>query len=61
MLRLISHADLPPAGCGPGGKVKGYEGHDGLEEAVGKPEGAEGRQDHHDGHNDEVDIVLFHG
>lgn len=46
---------------GDDGKVKGYEGHDGLEEAIGKPEGAEGRQDHHDGHNDEVDIVLFHG
>ena len=28
---------------GDDGKVKGYEGHDGLEEAIGKPEGAEGR------------------
>ena len=46
---------------GDDGKVEGYDGKDGLEEALGKPEGAEGGQHHHDGQEDEGYVVFFHG
>ena len=42
------------------GKVEGYERHDGLENAVGKPQSAEGRENHDDGYEDKRDIVFFH-
>ena len=42
------------------GKVEGYERHDGLENAVGKPQSAEGRENHDYGYEDKRDIVFFH-
>ena len=42
------------------GKVKRDERHNGLEHALGEPEGAESGQDEHDGQKDEGDVVFFH-
>ena len=45
---------------GDDGKVERDERHNGLEHALGEPEGAEGGQDEHDGQKDEGDVVFFH-
>ena len=41
-------------------KIQRKEGHDGLEDSLCKPEGAEGGKDHDQGEEDEGDVVSFH-
>ena len=47
--------------AGDEGEIERYEGEDGLEDALCEPEGAEGGQDHDDGHEGEGDVVFSHG
>ena len=41
-------------------KIQRKEGHDGLEDSLCKPEGAEGGKDHDQGEENEGDVVSFH-